>query len=179
MLRYAGPGGAMISSFQKLASAAMIAALPATASAQSSLRAEGTEFVLTTADGRTLRSADLTGATLKIGSAGREIEITITSVEEDPRAVGGPVLLHHFAVTDRSGRAGDLCGPDASGRSFGFPVPDGRGGFELTCTSGAIGKCIRWGYRLWEETPGGPPCGPCIRLAFTWRAPTTAAMAGR
>ena len=28
---------------------------------------------------------------------------------------------------------------------------------ELTCTSGAIGKCIRWGYRHWEEQSGGPP----------------------
>ena len=147
----------------------MIAALPATASAQPSLRAEGTEFVLTTADGRTLKSADLQGATLKIGSAGREIEVTITSVEEDPRAVGGPVLLHHFAVKDRTGRAADLCEPDASGRSLGFPVPDGHGGFELTCTSGAIGKCIRWGYRSWEEAPGGPPLRAlhqaCVHMA--------------
>jgi ADYC domain len=46
---------------------------------------------------------------------------------------------------------------DAEGRSLGFPVPDGRGGFDLACTSGAVGKCIRWGYRLWEEEPGGPP----------------------
>jgi ADYC domain len=45
---------------------------------------------------------------------------------------------------------------DAEGRSLGFPVPDGRGGFDLACTSGAVGKCIRWGYRLWEEEPGGP-----------------------
>ena len=32
-----------------------------------------------------------------------------------------------------------------------------KGGFELTGTSGAIGKCVRWGYRFWEEKPGGPP----------------------
>src|SRR5829696_4911131 len=131
MLRCAGPSGAMISSFQKLASAAMIAALPATASAQPSLRAEGTEFVLTTADGRTLRSADLKGATLKIRSGGRDIEVTIKSVEEDPRAVGGRVLLHHLVVKDASGRVVDLCKPDAQGRSLGFPVPDGYGGFDL------------------------------------------------
>jgi len=51
----------------------------------------------------------------------------------------------------------DLCLPDADGRSLGFPVPDGRGGFTLTCTSGAIAKCIGWGYRPWDEHPGGAP----------------------
>ena len=154
---------------RRLIGAALLTAAPAIACAQASLRVEGTEFVLTTADSRTLRSADLQGATLKIGSGGRDIEVTITSVEEDPRAVGGRVMLHHFVVKDASGRPADLCKPDAQGRSLGFPVPDGQGGFDLTCTSGAVGKCIRWGYRLWEEVPGGPPLRAlheaCVHMA--------------
>ena len=97
------------------------------------------------------------------------VEITIRSVEEDPDAVGGRVLLHHFVGKDEAGRPVDLCAPDADGRSLGFPVPDGQGGFELTCTSGAIGKCIRWGYRPWEEQPGGPPLAAlheaCVHMA--------------
>ena len=48
-------------------------------------------------------------------------------------------------------------------------MPDGRGGFTLTCTSGAVGKCVRWGYRPWEERPGGPPLAAlheaCVRMA--------------
>ena len=135
----------------------LAATLPAGAVAQSHLAVEGTEFVLTLADGRTLRSADLKGATLKMRAEAGVRDVTIESVEEDPQAVGGRVLLHHFVTSDAGGKAADLCRPDAEGRSLGFPVPDGRGGFELTCTSGAVGKCIRWGYRPWEERPGGAP----------------------
>lgn len=147
----------------------LVAAMPAMASAQESLRVEGTEFVLTAADGRTLRSVDLQGATLKIASAGSDIDVTINSVEEDPRAVGGRVLLHHLVVKDASGNPVDLCAPDAEGRSLGFPIPNGHGGFDLTCTSGAVGKCIRWGYRPWDEAPSGPPLRAlhqaCIHMA--------------
>jgi hypothetical protein len=125
--------------------------------AQSQLTVEGTEFVLTTSEGRVLRSPDLVGATLNIKTGVGQIQITIKSVEKDLTAVGGPVFLHHFVIKDRTGRLVDLCTPDSTGRSLGFPVPDGEGGFNMTCTSGVIGKCIRWGYRPWNETPGGPP----------------------
>ena len=78
-------------------------------------------------------------------------------------------MLHHFVVKDRDGGQVDLCDPDADGRSLGFPIPNGRGGFDLTCTSGAVGKCVRWGYRPWEERPGGPPLQAlhqaCVHMA--------------
>jgi hypothetical protein len=135
--------------------AALACAVPAIAFAQA-LTVEGTEFVLTTADARVLRSSDLVGATLKVRSEGRDIEVIIKSVEEDTHSVGGQVFLHHFLIRDDSGKLGNLCVPDANGKSLGFPVSDGRGGFDLTCTSGAVGKCIRWGYRPWEEKPGKP-----------------------
>ena len=98
-----------------------------TAAAQPALRVEGTEFVLTTAQGATLRSKELVGATLRIAAGGATLEVTIESVEDDLRSVGGRVLLHHLSVKDKSGRQVDLCAPDAEGRSRGFPVPDGRG----------------------------------------------------
>jgi ADYC domain len=79
------------------------------------------------------------------------------------------VVLHHFVVRDRDGGQVDLCDPDADGRSLGFPIPNDRGGFDLTCTSGAVGKCVRWGYRPWEERPGGPPLKAlhqaCVHMA--------------
>ena len=135
--------------------AVLWAAMPQIAFAQ--LAADGTEFVLTIGDGRVLRSPDLVGATLMIGEGGDQVAVTIVSVEEDPHAVGGRVFLHHFLVTEADGGKRDFCTPDAEGRSLGFPAPAGEGGFDLTCTSGAIGKCIRWGYRPWEQTPGEAP----------------------
>jgi ADYC domain len=161
-------GGATATVARTLGLAALLAAA-APAVAQAPLSVDGTEFVLTTRAGRTLRSADLVGATLNIAAGGSEIELTIKSVEDDRQAVGGRVVLHHFVVTDETGKQADMCAPDAGGRSRGFPVPDGRGGFELTCTSGAVGKCIRWGYRPWEEQPGGPPLASlhqdCVHMA--------------
>jgi hypothetical protein len=135
----------------------LAAAQPSSTASPPGLTVDGTEFVLTTADGRILRSSDLVGATLKIGGAGGVTNLTIQSVEEDRDAKGGQVMLHHFVVQSEGGAAADLCAADATGRSLGFPIPDGRGGFDLICTSGAVGKCIRWGYRPWEERPGSPP----------------------
>jgi hypothetical protein len=131
--------------------------------AEARLAVDGTEFVLTQADDRVLRGADLIGAALKIRRSGNVFDLTIQSVEEDPHAKGGRVLLY------ADGKIADLCNVDAAGRSLGFPVPGGRGSFELTCTSGVIGKCVRWGYRFWEEKPGGPPLRAlhqaCTRMA--------------
>jgi len=135
----------------------LAAMLAMPASAQTALTVDGTEFVLSLPAGRTLRSADLVGATLTIAAGSAPVEITIKRVEDDSDAIGGRVVLHHFVVIDATGRQADLCTPDATGRSLGFPVPDGRGGFDLACTSGAVAKCIRWGYRPWDEQPLGPP----------------------
>jgi hypothetical protein len=163
----------MLATLRNLGLAACaVGALPAVAAAQSGLAVDGTEFVLTLADGRMLRGAALEGATLKMKTAPGATGVTdviVASVEEDPDAVGGRVLLHRFVTRDADGRVADLCLPDTEGRSLGFPVPDGRGGFDLTCTSGAIAKCIRWGYRPWEEQAGGAPLGAlhraCVRMA--------------
>jgi hypothetical protein len=131
--------------------------LAAEARAQGELAVEGTEFVLSTADGRRLRSRDLVGAVLRLGEGSDALDVEIERVEEDRGAVGGRVWLHRLIAIRPDGARSDYCEPDAEGRSLGFPVPDEHGGFSLTCTSGAIGKCILWGYRPWEERPDGAP----------------------
>lgn len=144
-------------------------AYPAGAEPHEGLTAVGTEFVLTAGSGRVLRGADLAGATLSIASGGKQVEVTINSVEEDRGARGGQILLYHLTTRGADGRTAELCTPDADGRRLGFPVPDSHGGFALTCTSGAVGKCIRWGYRPWDEQPGGPPLAAlhqaCVHMA--------------
>lgn len=126
--------------------------------------AAGTELVVTEVDGSVLRGPALVGRTLILEGH----PVRIGSVAEDPGARGGPVWLYGLQVADGAGGWRDLCLPDGEGRSAGFPVEDGRGGFELTCTSGAVGKCVRWGYRRWEEVPGGPPLAAlhaaCVRM---------------
>jgi hypothetical protein len=119
------------------------------------LSVDGTEFVVRN-DGRTLRSRDLVGAVLTMRIEGREVAVTIDRVSVDDDVDGGSVVLHRFLVDD-GGRPADLCTADADGRNLGFPIPDGRGSFELACTSGAVGKCVRWGYRPWLQRRGGPP----------------------
>jgi hypothetical protein len=162
--------GATVSNVPAVAFAAFaIAALSSGSgiAARSNLTADGTEFVLITGDGRVLRSADLVGATLRIGGE-HGISIRIESVEKDPQSIGGDIFLYRFVVEDDRHEVFDFCTPDAEGRRLGFPVPDGKGGLVLTCTSGALGKCVRWGYRFWEEKLGGPPLDAlhqaCIRM---------------
>jgi hypothetical protein len=62
--------------------------------------------------------------------------MTMQGTSMQGNSVGGQVFLHRFLVKDDSGKLTNLCAPDAQGKSLGFPVPDGRGGFDLTCTSG-------------------------------------------
>ena len=148
--------------------AMMLTAVPTAATAQTSLTADRTEFVLATADGRMLRNRDLVGASLRMSTPGAKLEITIADVREDERSVGR-VLLHHLVFLHSDGSSRGLCAPVADGRSLRFPVPDGKGAFGPTCTSGAVGKCIRFGYRPWEASPGGPPLKAlhqaCIHMA--------------
>ncbi|MFO1217567.1 MAG: ADYC domain-containing protein [Burkholderiaceae bacterium] len=141
----------------QFAAIALFAVAQAVSAQGPRLGVEGTEFVVTMPDGRVLRSGQLVGATLTVEAGGRPIEILIESVEDDDEAVGGRVVLHQLRVRNDGGQWAPLCKPDAKGRNLGFPLPDGRGGFDLTCTGGAAGKCVRWGYRPWEEHPGGPP----------------------
>ena len=148
---------------------ALFATLSRAGAEQPGLTVDGTEFILTVGDGRILRSADLVGATIKVRSGTTVINLMIQSVEDDSGARGGKVVLHHFVVQGENGATAEFCTPDATGRRRGFPVSDGQGGFDLNCISGVVAKCIRWGYRFWEEQPGGPPLRAlhqaCVRMA--------------
>jgi hypothetical protein len=143
-----------------------------------SVQAEGTEFVALLADGRTLRSRDLVGATLVIAIDGKGVRVRIDGVERDPDARNGAVWLHTLSAQTSDGSWQNLCGPGPDGRRQGFPLagrprPDGMmedappGTFELVCTSGGQGKCVRFGYLPWSA--GGAASlrdlyNACIRM---------------
>jgi hypothetical protein len=149
-----------------------------------SLDVVGTHFKATLSDGRALDSTELVGATLTVAGAGGAMRIRIDAVEPDPGfdpSAGGPadVLLHSFSIEGPDGAWTHLCEPGPDGRRWGFPIPgrargDGTiapaepGVFELTCAGGAQGKCVRFGYRPWEQRLGEPSAwslyNACIRL---------------
>lgn len=163
------------------------AALSACASAQAaelkSLDVVGTHFKATLSDGRVLDSTQLVGATLTVASHAGAMKIRIDAFEPDPLVEASPetarVLLHSFSVQGADGAWKNLCEAGPDGRRQGFPIPgrargDGTiepgesGVFELTCTGGAQGKCVRFGYRPWETQKDGSPMwslyNTCIRM---------------
>ena len=168
-----------------VAIAACVPALAQTAApGLSGVAVEGTRLRVTLSDGRTLTSNQLVGATLTLGVAGRTARVRIDAIERDPDDKTGAreadfVWLHTFSVQQADGSWTSLCKPGPDGRQQGFPVsgammPDGRMAaaapdrFEITCTSGAQGKCIRFGYKPWQTTSDGKPMldvyNACMRM---------------
>jgi len=144
-----------------------------------SIDVEGTQFVAKLSDGRVLRSRDLIGATLSIATHGGMLRMRIDAVEPDPTVANGDVLLHTMSFQAQDGGWRNLCDAGPDGRRQGFPLkgraradatiePAEPGVFELTCTGGAQGKCVRFGYAPWGKTKDGADMLPfynaCVRL---------------
>jgi hypothetical protein len=160
-----------------------LAGPPAAAAPDAAVRSvavAGTSFRITLADGRVLAQAELPGTVLVIGDgSGRQRRVRIDTVERDPRDPAGEAVLYGLSREDpATGAWTSLCEPDPDGRRLGFPLPgaftpDGRqveapGRFLVTCTGGAEGKCVRFGYKPWGTAPDGSPLAPyyqaCVRL---------------
>ncbi len=150
---------------------------PATARDAAELRVVGTSFVVALPGGQTLRSPDLVGTILTMAVQGRLHEVRIDAVERDPMdrtPTGAPddtVWLHSFSMRLPDGSWRPVCGPDPEGRRTGFPLaghfdpaarlrPAGPGVFEIACTDSGQGKCVRFGYHPWRQTPQGEPLLP-------------------
>jgi hypothetical protein len=141
-----------------------------------SIEANGTAFRTTLSDGSLKQGKELAGALLTFNLNGRQLRVRIASIVADPEDKSGTVLLHDF----RNEATGEpLCGRAPDGTRLGFPLagrtgPSGlwlkadSGTFELICTSGAQGKCVRFGYHPWEKAPDGLPMldyyNACVRL---------------
>jgi len=138
------------------------------ASPVASIAVEGTVLKITLADGRVLASRDLIGASLLIDQGDRLRRVRLDGIERDPDdkrrdvAPADVIWLHSFAVEGPDGAWGPLCedGPDGRRQAISvagrFSYADGRlgagepGSFELACTAGAMGKCVRFGYHPWQ-----------------------------
>ena len=133
--------------------------------------AEATAFRVAYADGRVLSSPDLIGATPTLPDG---LTVRIDAAELDPNAVRGPVWLHTLSVQGEDGGWTNACDPDPDGRRLALPIPGHtrngllqpapNGAFELVCTSGAQGKCVRFGYLPWRGTADRALYNACVRM---------------
>jgi ADYC domain-containing protein len=141
---------------------------------------DGTVFRVRMASGKVLSGPDLVGATLSLREPGNAEprKFFIESVAPDPMDPDHEVLLYHvFAVDPATQQKEELCGPNAQGERWAFPVRgrwdiEGRhitdAGYTLTCSDGAQGKCVRFGYKPWKTLANGVRLDTyhqaCIRL---------------
>jgi hypothetical protein len=140
------------------------------------IAAVGTAFRVTLSDGTIRQGAELAGAVLVFNINGVPLRVRIAAVTPDPKDKTGSVLLHDFRV-EPTGRP--LCGPDPDGKRLGFPLAGRTGAdgrlietkpdlFDLVCTSGVQGKCVRFGYHPWRTTADARPLrayfDACTRL---------------
>jgi ADYC domain len=160
--------------------AALLFATSGLAIAGPSVTVEGTAFRVTLPDGRVLSQDDLPGTVLTLGDgSGVQRRIRIEAVQRDDRDPTGEVTLYTLSEPDLlTGEWRNACDPDPDGRRLGFPLagaftPDGRyvavpGRLLVTCTGGAEGKCIRFGYKPWHTLSDGTSLEPyyraCVRL---------------
>ncbi|HYU12140.1 MAG TPA: ADYC domain-containing protein [Stellaceae bacterium] len=151
------------------------ATLSAAAAEMVSVEADGTEFKVTMSSGAVLRSRDLAGAELTVRVHSREVVMRIDAVERDPDAKRGAVWLHTLSARAADGSWHNVCeaGPDGRRRAFPLAVrarPEGMFEdsdptvFELTCTGGAIGKCVRFGYLPWPAGGDLALYNACVRM---------------
>lgn len=102
----------------------------------------------------------------------------IDAVAPDPRDRDGDVSLYSVSILGADARWRPYCLPDADGRRAAIPVqgswnaagepePTGDELVTFACTSGAIGKCIRFGYKPWKrrgDVALSPYHAACIRM---------------
>ncbi|RDI58767.1 ADYC domain-containing protein [Microvirga subterranea] len=117
---------------------------------------DGLDLVLRLDDDRALRGGGLSGLTLVTAAPSGETEIRIDGIAREGSLAGRPITFYRMSVKDRDGVYGPLCDVDPDGERAAFAFPNGAGGFSLTCTSGAEGKCILFGYLPWETREGVP-----------------------
>lgn len=166
-----------------LLTALLVTGSPVTAALSATVQkveVKGATFHLTLDDGQVMAQDQLPGVVLVIGDgSGQQRRVRIDAVEADPKDPAGEVMLYAFSAQDAaSGEWRNLCEPDPAGQRHGFPLAgaftsDGQyvatpGRFFVTCTSGAEGKCVRFGYKPWRQTPTAGSLAPyyqaCVRM---------------
>lgn len=123
------------------------------------IEVDKTAFRITLPGGHVLADNEMIGVILTVrDEANAWRKVRIDEIMADPR--DPEITLYDLSVQDPQTNAwGPLCGPGPDGLARAMPLAgvwtaDGRheagtGAFNVTCTSGAIGKCVRFGYKPW------------------------------
>lgn len=137
---------------------------------------EGSSLRVEHAGGATLRGPQLAGKEIEIGQAGAPLRLRIDAVIADGGRPG--LWLHEISAFGSDGSWQNVCSPDADGKRLavalaGYTRADGSfvadpGKLSIACTSGAQGKCLRFGYHYWAAGPKGesllPQFQACLRM---------------
>jgi hypothetical protein len=138
------------------------------------LRVEQTEWVLRLPGGEHLRSPQLVGATLQVVGG---VLLRIDSAELQ-RVSGHQWWAHGLSVHVPERGWQPLCSKHTDGTQYAIVLPgremadgslvDDPDAFAVSCTSGALAKCLRLGYEPWRANGGGaslrPAFNACVRM---------------
>ena len=149
--------------FKRYVALAFIAAGITPAFADLTVSVSRTEFNVSE-DGRPLAQDEIVGLELTVADeAGNTADFRIEGTRVDPTDL--EIRLYDVSVRDKqTGEWRRFCQPGPDGVAMAFPLAgtwtsNGRHAdqptFILTCTAGAIGKCVRFGYKPWKRTPEG------------------------
>jgi hypothetical protein len=110
-------------------------------------------------DGREIRGDALAGSTLQVGAR----VLRLNAVRRDETNTAS--YLYDIKVVGAGGSTEPLCDPDSRGERWAIPVADRGERISFVCSSGAIGKCVRWGYAPSTEPARQELHDACVRMA--------------
>ena len=100
-------------------------------------------------------------------SDGPSLVLLVRRVQlEHATPLANRLWLLELEVLHPDGSMKPFCSLDPEGNRLAIPYPHAAAaeGYRFTCSSGANGKCLRWGYQPWRSTGAG------IQLAKFHRA---------
>jgi ADYC domain len=133
---------------------------------------EGTTFRIRGADGAVLPPDRLPGTIIVISDGNARLALRIDSVER--HASDAEITLYALSARGADGGWHNVCMPGPDGRRLAFPLRgrwnadgshvDDPDRFNLTCTGGAIGKCVGMGYKPWQGAAMAAHHQACVRM---------------
>ncbi len=121
----------------------------------------GSDLLVHTGDGGTIRGEALVGAEMAMMLNGRSaLTVRIDAVAPDPKAMTDDVVIYDLSMREASGAWRPVCEPDPYGERHAILQPTPNGTLDIWCTDGTYAKCVRFGYRPWATGPNGESLAP-------------------